>query len=309
MGQPLTWSGWQALPEAGPWSPQGLRETLLGGQAFRWSEEPPGVFTGTWACHHAQLRLDTAGVLEFRSPVSPDETGEGRAPDPALQVALGDYLAVATDWPALTDALPWRSDAVLHAAIHAFPGLRILRQPFWETLLGFLCSSNKQILQIRQMCEALARNFGNLLHPATGVYALPRPEQLAELELEALLACGLGYRAKYIRKSARILARDPAAWENSDARPPYPEAHARLVRLPGVGPKVADCVLLFGAGYLEAFPMDTWVHQILDEVYHLQEFNPRQKRHFAVTHFGPHAGLAQQFLFSHARHRKNRRLQ
>lgn len=305
MGQSLIWTPWHGLPEAGRWNPDGLRETLLGGQAFRWNEMADGRFSGIFNRHLVECRLASPGdgdngSLEWRALTVPG------APDPTADIS--SYFGADIDWSARMDRLPWRSDPELASAIRAFPGLRILQQPFWETLLAFLCSSNKQILQIRQMCEALARSFGTPLHGEAEIYSLPRPEQLANQPLEALLGCGLGYRGKYILATARLLAESPGL-ETRLREMPYEEARAMLQQFPGVGPKVADCVCLFGLGQVEAFPMDTWVIQILDELYGLGDFTPRQKRHVARLHFGPDAGLAQQYLFSWIRRSRGRRLQ
>ena len=110
-------------------------------------------------------------------------------------------------------------------------------------------------------------------------------------------ACLLGFRAKYISKTAKFLAHHPG-WLEETEHLPYAAAKARLVELPGVGEKVADCVLLFGAGRLESFPVDTWMLKSLARRYALDGWKPAQVAHFGRTHFGQLAGLAQQYLFS-----------
>ena len=113
----------------------------------------------------------------------------------------------------------------------------------------------------------------------------------------ALRACALGFRAGYVHRTARFLAARPGWLEATEAAP-YPEAKARLLELPGVGEKVADCVLLFGAGRLEAFPVDVWIIKAMTRHYGLTGWKPAQVAHFGRTHFGPLAGLAQQYLFA-----------
>ena len=223
--------------------------------------------------------------------------------------ALPGYLALDRDWDALTDALPWRSDSHLAQCIAAFPGLRLLRQPFGETLLGFLCSATKQIVQIKQMCALLAERHGsalvdpvdpNALAERAGVnpfHQLPTWAQLATIPEADLRSCLLGFRARYIHATARHIAQRPG-WLEETEHLPYAAAKARLLELPGVGEKVADCVLLFGAGRLEAFPVDTWVLKSLERRYGLIGWKPAQVAHFGRTHFGPLAGLAQQYLFA-----------
>ncbi len=311
MSKPA-WSAWQPLPG---WQPSAatLAETLDGGQAFRWaSVSTPTPFadgetgahrlwTGTWSGHVAQLRLNGA-ALEWRAPT---------LLKPGPSTGLSRYLALDTDWPALTDSLPWRSDAHLAQCLAAFPGLRILRQPFGETLLGFLCSATKQIVQIKQMIALLAERHGAVIcgagspNPASEAFGdaalhyrqLPTWAELAAIPEKELHGCLLGFRAKYIHASAKYIAARPGWLEETELLP-YAAAKARLLELPGVGEKVADCVLLFGAGRLEAFPVDTWVLKSLARRYGLENWKPAQVAHFGRTHFGPLAGLAQQYLFA-----------
>jgi N-glycosylase/DNA lyase len=274
------WSDWRPLTGWHP-SPAVLAETLDGGQAFRWAQTD-SVWTGTWSDHVVQLRAGKAGL-------------EWRGTGPAAEHALRRYLACDTDWAQLTDALPWRSDAHLARCLAAFPGLRLLRQPFGEALLGFLCSATKQIVQIKQMCALLARRHGRELTPEH--HRLPTWPELAALSEKDLRSCLLGFRARYIHETARFLARQPGWLAETEALP-YATAKARLLELPGVGEKVADCVLLFGAGRFEAFPVDTWVLKSLARRYGLAGWKPAQVAHFGRTHFGPFAGLAQQYLFA-----------
>lgn len=281
MSKPA-WSDWQPL--ALRLTPDVLAETLDGGQSFRW-RQGDGLWTGTWSGCVVQLRLHD-GSVEWRSPATL------RA---AVASALPRYLGLDRDWAALTDSLPWRSDAHLAQCLAALPGLRILRQPFGETLLGFLCSATKQIVQIKQMCALLAERHGAPVAP--GHHRLPTWSELALIPEKDLRRCLLGFRAKYIHGNARFIAARPG-WLEETEHLPYAAAKARLLELPGVGEKVADCVLLFGAGKLEAFPVDTWVLKSLARRYGLTGWKPAPVAHFGRTHFGPLAGLAQQYLFA-----------
>ena len=302
-----TWSRWQPLPGDWPPKPSVLAETLDGGQAFRWQRDQEENWTGVWSDCVAQLRLSD-GRLEWRAP---------EAIQQRVARSLPHYLGLDTDWPACTDALPWRSDAHLARCLGAFPNLRILRQPFGETLLGFLCSATKQIVQIKQMVALLADRHGTPvldfgragpLGPPSGEAGtaqrsvptfnqLPTWAELAAIPEEKLRACLLGFRARYIHETAQFIAQHPG-WLDETERLPYAAAKARLIELPGVGEKVADCVLLFGAGKLEAFPVDTWILQALAKRYPLDGWKPAQVAQFGRAHFGPLAGYAQQYLFS-----------
>jgi N-glycosylase/DNA lyase len=333
-------SDWQPLPLAGPVpSDAVLAEILDGGQAFRWNRvegragsptrpgstaDPSAVFRGQWSDCLAEVRLQ-AGRLEWRTP-TPLASRVGSA--------IGPYFAAAHDFGALADSLPWRSDAHLAASLRAFPGLRLLRQPFGETLLGFLCSATKQIVQIKQMLALLAARHGaahrtrdtgqrtpgpkmpgDKTDPGSAdvsghvcpvsCRSLPTWDALAAIPERDLRQCLLGFRAKFIHETAIFLAAHPG-WLEDTERLPYGAAKERLCSLPGVGEKIADCVLLFGAGRLEAFPVDVWILRTMTERYGLHGWKPAHVAHFGRTHFGPLAGLAQQYLFAHERQASTR---
>jgi N-glycosylase/DNA lyase len=274
------WSPWQRLPLAPAISSAVLAELLDGGQSFRWQRHAHGLWEGAWWTHRVRVR--EAGQIEWSAPA-------GRAADAAP--AILDYFGAGTDWRETADQLPWRSDLHLARAMSAYPGLRILRQPFGETLLCFLCSAAKQIVQIKQIAAALAEPHGRL----------PTWPELHCLTEANLRACKLGFRAQYVRQTAAFLAERPG-WLEETAALPYAEAKDRLRHLPGVGEKVADCVLLFGAGRLEAFPVDVWIIGAMARRYGLKGWKPAQIAQFGRSHFGAGAGLAQQFLFAWERH-------
>ncbi|MBI3910887.1 MAG: 8-oxoguanine DNA glycosylase, partial [Armatimonadetes bacterium] len=203
-------------------------------------------------------------------------------------------------------------------AIAALPGLRILRQDPWDCLLSYLCSPWNNIPKIELSTERIARRWGTVreFERAEGhveVACLPSPETLAQVAPEELRACALGYRCPYLSATAVRVARgeiSPMALR----RAPYEEALAVLLRLPGVGRKVADCVLLFSLDKYEAFPVDVWVRRILHERYGteltawLPDLAARRERplspmehralvRFAWQRWGALAGYAQEYLF------------
>ena len=294
----LPFTPWRPLPGA-PITPAVLAETLDGGQAFRWHRESDGIWLGIFDRHVVRLSLSPTGELLWSAPKSLAA---------ATPTALARYLDLNRDPRALADTLPWRSDAHLAQCIAAFPGLRILRQSFGETLLGFLCSATKQIVQIKQMIALLAQRHGAPLLPSlnsqrstlNSVHRLPTWPELARIPEHDLRACLLGFRARYISETAQFLAAHPGWLEETESLP-YTAAKERLCSLPGVGEKVADCVLLFGAGKLEAFPVDTWIIKTMSDRYGLHGWKPSQIAHFGRVHFGPLAGLAQQYLFAYER--------
>lgn len=282
----IVWSGWQPLALPEPLSPAVLAEIVDGGQTFRWSRAPDGAWQGAWSDSVVRLKPSESGGLLWSSP-------ENLAGVVASQ--LPPYLAASVDFARLADDLPWRSDPHLARCLEAFRGLRLLRQPLGETLLGFLCSATKQIVQIKQIVALLAQRHGREI--AAGIHRLPTWTELATVSEEQLRACLLGFRARYVQQTARFLSERPG-WLDQIEQLPYVEAKERLRELPGVGEKVADCVLLFGAGRLEAFPVDVWIIKAMENRYGLEGWTPQQIARFGRVHFGPFAGLAQQYLFA-----------
>ncbi|OAM87985.1 DNA-binding protein [Termitidicoccus mucosus] len=305
----IVWTSWRSVPGMPAISAGTLAELLDGGQAFRWHRRPDGTWLGVWADCVARLSLGPEPMPQKNA--GSRDAGDGiprtlrwsapRALSRRVERALPAYLACDADFGALADALPWRSDAHLARSLAAFPGLRILRQPFGETLLGFICSATKQIVQIKQMLALLAVRHGAEIAP--GIHRLPTWAELALVSEDQLRGCLLGFRARHIHRAAAFLAARPG-WLDETARLPYPTAKERLCALPGVGEKIADCALLFGAARLEAFPVDVWVLRALQNRYALDGWSPAQIARFGRAHFGPHAGLAQQFLFAFERRAK-----
>jgi N-glycosylase/DNA lyase len=302
MSSSLVWSDWQPLAQ-GDWgepatrpadgsTPPTLRaaavlaEVLDGGQAFRWVHTQDGLWQGVWSDCVARLKPVDGGGLAWSAPQSLAGVVAQKLPA---------YLGSEVNFTRLADGLPWRSDAHLARCLEAFRGLRLLRQPLGETLLAFLCSSTKQIVQIRQMVELLARRHGREIAP--GFHRLPTWTELAAVSEEDLRGCLLGFRARYVRQTAQFLAERPD-WLDQVEKLPYGDAKRQLRELSGVGEKVADCVLLFGAGRYQAFPVDVWIIKALEARYGLEGWAPQQIALFGRTHFGPNAGLAQQYLFA-----------
>jgi N-glycosylase/DNA lyase len=214
---------------------------------------------------------------------------------PFSERKLRDYLWLDTSFADATDSLPWRSDPVLDRCMRKLPGLRILRQPMDEVLFVFLLSSVKSIPQIKEMKELVAQKYGEPL--GLDLRSFPGWARLAEIPEAELRGLKMGYRAKYVHGVAKRISKTPSLLRDV-VEQPYEEAKAKLLSFPGVGPKVADCCLLFGASRTNAFPIDTWISKTLEIRYGLGGWSNNQQAHFALKHYGKHAGLAQQFLFS-----------
>jgi N-glycosylase/DNA lyase len=266
-----------------------LAATLTSGQAFRWQSRD-GWWEGIIGARWVRLHSGTDSlVAEVAEPVADWRW-------------LADYLQVELDLSCVYVTFP--DDEPMRAAVAACRGLRLLRQDPWECLASFICSSTKQIVQIQQIVASLCQRFGEPVLVRSGrepAFTFPPPERIAAASESELRACKMGFRAPNLRVAARMAARGEVSLARVAALPVV-EARAELMRLPGVGPKIADCVLLFAYGFPDAFPMDVWVMKALRRLYF-----PRRRvlvkrlQKFASTHFGPHAGYAQQYLFHYAR--------
>ena len=265
-----------------------LAMTLNSGQVFHWEKIGDGFYG---------MIGDRAVYVEQRGDILKVRFGETRA----LPKIVVRYFAL--DHPLEEICASFPRDPVMDAARDFCRGLRIIRQPQWECLATFICSSMKQVAHIRQISLALRKRFGEQRRIDDHlVYTFASPLGLAQASEKELRDCKLGYRAKNLRKTARLVSSGQAdleAWSAlTDA-----ELRKQLCALPGVGPKIANCVMLFAYERLRAFPIDVWIERVLRQHY----FSGRKKmtaqrlREFAETYFGEHGGYAQQYLFHHAR--------
>lgn len=266
-----------------------LAATLASGQAFRWKLHD-GAWEGVIAQHWVSLRSRNNGIAA--------ET----ANSPADWRWLSDYLQTSLDLNSVLLTFP--DDEPMRASVTACRGLRLLRQDPWECLASFILSSTKQIVQIQQIVGLLCERFGSpVVTPAghAAACAFPSAERLATATEAELRACKMGFRAPNLLAAARKVAA-----RELDLRALHcctvEEARAQLTELPGVGPKIANCVLLFAYGFQQAFPVDVWVLKALHQLYFPKRRpSPPRLQRFIATHFGPNAGYAQQYLFHYMR--------
>lgn len=261
-----------------------LAKTLDSGQVFHWEPQGDG-FVGTIG--------DRAVYVEQRA--------DQLLVSPALGQIVHRYFALDHSLGEICHAFP--EDAALAQATEFCRGLRIIRQPIWECLATFITSSMKQVAHIRQMSRALRERFGERrVICGADVYAFPNADRLARATEAQLRACALGYRAKNLLLTARAVASGEADLESWHSLPDE-ELRARLCELPGVGTKVANCVMLFAYERLRAFPIDVWIERVLREKYfpRKRKVTTRRLREFCDSYFGEHGGYAQQYLFHHAR--------
>lgn len=264
--------------------PYHLIRTLSCGQAFRWRVDggaAAGIFAGR------RIRLEQRG-----NAITVEGLDGGGA-----SKTLAHYLGA--DQPLRSIERELSRDRVLARLLPQTSGIAILRQDPWECLASFIVSAFNNIPKIEMTIARLSERFGESL-PGGG-HAFPHPAALANAPEWSLRDCILGYRAPYLRAVARLI--DSGAFH---LRAPfalsYEAAKRMLLELPGVGQKVADCVLLFAYGKGEAFPVDVWVKRAVERWYlRGEEKSEREVRAFARRRFGDLAGYAQQHLFHYGR--------
>jgi N-glycosylase/DNA lyase len=267
-----------------------LAKTLECGQVFHWTRCEAG-FAGTIG--------ETASYLE-------QVDGDLLVPR-GHEAIVQRYLAL--DHPIDVIEASFPEDATIRAATRFSRGIRIIRQPIWECLATFLTSAMKQVSHIRSISLAVRERFGQEVRLGSlELYAFPAPETIAACNLNDLLECRLGFRARNVLATARMVAAKEIRLEELFCLPTA-EARQILCRCPGVGDKIANCVLLFALERLDAVPIDVWISRALQQTYFSENQNVRASRLSEFcSYFGPYAGYAQQYLFHHWRmtYRKTR---
>lgn len=248
------------------------------GQAFRFVAEDDG-YTGV-----AMGRVLHV-AMEGHTLVLTDTTCE------EAQRLWLPYFDLERDYAAIQ--AHFAKDPVMERAIQDGQGIRLLRQPAWEMVVTFLFSQRNNIPRIRSLVEGLCKVCGTpLTYRGREYFDFPTPQQVAQAGLEALAPVRAGYRAPYVYEAACRVASGEFSLEDVNQLPTV-DARKKLMELKGVGVKVADCILLFGYGRLDAFPVDVWMDRAIRVLYQGQTFCPEQ--------FAPYPGIAQQYLFYHAR--------
>jgi N-glycosylase/DNA lyase len=272
-----------------------LEKTLNSGQVFHW-EKAGGGFVGTIGDVAAHVEQDD-DILKVRFGGTPKPTRETRV----LPRMIAHYFAL--DHPLQQICASFPNDPTINAARDFCRGLRIIRQPKWECLATFICSSMKQVAHIRQISLALRNRFGEGRKIVSRVvHTFPSPQRIARASESQLRECKLGYRAKNLRATAQLVSSGECDLE-SWSRFPDGDLRNNLCELPGVGAKIANCVMLFAYERLRAFPIDVWIERVLRQHYfpRRKKMTAQQLREFSETYFGDHGGYAQQYLFHHAR--------
>jgi len=207
-------------------------------------------------------------------------------------------------------------DEIVKKSVKQYVGLRIFKQDPFQCMISFIISSNSNIQKIKSSLEKISKKFGTKVKIQNKEFFLfPKPEKLANASIEEIKKCGVGYRASFIKQASKMIVLKKINFKYLE-KCDYQEAKKKICVIPGIGNKVADCILLFSLNKLEAFPLDTWMIKILEK-YYSNQFNIETKtiteKQYQILHekivnyFGPYCGYAQQFLFKMERENYNKK--
>jgi N-glycosylase/DNA lyase len=266
-----------------------LATTLECGQVFGWTTRGD-TYLGLIGGRAVSLR-QAGGCLETVT--------EGRMSS-ARRAEIERYLGLDDDLGAIRRSIA--VDPFMKGVLARVHGLRLLKQEPWPCLCSYLLSSSNRVERIDKSVKEIARRWGKR-HVLGGqdVYELPAPSRLGRCGTEGMRSCGAGFRAPYLVRAAERVASGDLDLKRV-ARLPYEDAKQELIRLDGVGEKIADCVLLFAFQRHEAFPVDVWIKKAVERIYFdSQTVSAKEIRRFAAEHFGPYAGYAQEYIYYYAR--------
>jgi N-glycosylase/DNA lyase len=264
-----------------------LERSCLCGQAFRWVRENRGFF----------------GVVRGMG-VYAEQNEDSLILEPCAEERLPmwlDYFDLERDYSEVEKV--FECDDRLRSCLEGTRGIRVFRQEPFETLISFIVSANNNIRRISSSIEAVCRLCGEPVQSLERLFfKFPTPKALSAISVRQLQECGTGYRAPYIKETAEAVENgfDLTALKNMEMS----AARKELLKLKGVGPKVADCVLLFSLGFTEAFPMDVWMNRAVRHLFFDGRSPSPEDIQSVIKQMGPLAGIAQQYIFCYARDNK-----
>ncbi len=259
------------------------------GQCFRWNKQEDGSYVGV--IKDAVIKVEqNNNKIVF--------SGES---DKDFESTINYYFDLNTNYSEYKDKLS-QIDQYLFESIKFGEGIRILRQDLWECIISFIISANNNIPRIKKIIERMSIAYGEKIEfNGTEYYKFPTPEALSKASVQDLRSLGLGFRDKRIYNTTKMILEkkvDLTQMENLENTSLMRE---ELLKLDGVGPKVADCILLFGLKRLDVFPIDVWVRRVMNDLYIHNEdeekVNKKELQKLAEEKFGDLSGLAQQYLF------------
>ena len=283
-----------------------LTTTLESGQSYLWRRADGRMYEGATGGSPWYYTVLPATETETNEPEvirvrQTDGRLEWESSTPNAYERLVELLRLDDDLDAIVDATP--DDSLIAQAYEAHRGLRLVRDPSFGSLVSFICSAQMRVARIHGMQTALAEAYGDTVgFDGSDYAAFPTPSQLAAASESELRDLSLGYRAPYVERTAEMVATGEAHPDEAVGLE-YEAARESLTRFVGVGEKVADCVLLFSLGYLEAVPLDTWIRTAIEEHYPdcEQGSYAETSRAIRAQFGGQYAGYAQTYVFHHLR--------
>lgn len=262
------------------------------GQCFRWKKEEDDSYTGIAFGRVLNVKSDyEKGIVVLKNTTLKD-----------FEEIWYNYFDLSRDYGKIKTILS--EDDILKGAIEYGRGIRILNQEPWELVISFIISANNNIPRISKSIDILSEMFGEpIAYNGKTYYSFPDIQALAEAELEQIDICKAGFRCKYIYQSARMIGKGELHL-GAVAKLDTEAAKKELMKLPGVGPKVADCIMLFSMQKHDAYPVDVWVKRVTEHFYLHRDVPMKQIQEFAGEKFGSLSGFAQQYLFYFAREQK-----
>lgn len=269
-----------------------LKHIFECGQCFRWIKEDEQTYTGVAFGKIVKVKQSQQDIIFYNTNI--DEFNE----------IWSEYFDLNRDYGEIKESLAKIDDDLKNAILFG-DGIRILNQDVFEMIITFIISANNRIPMIMRAVEGLSRRYGEHIGTFEGkdYYSFPTVERLAKAEVEDLRVSGVGFRDKYISQAARYIDENRDLLESLKAMD-YKDAIKELQKLPGVGPKVADCISLFSLKKSMAFPVDTWVKKVMEYFYLPTDSTFKIIKEYADNTYGDYAGFAQQYLFYYARENK-----
>ena len=257
------------------------------GQCFRWKKQSDGSYIGV-------IKQGVIKISKDKDCAQISAEVLGNAED-----ICKEYFDLGTDYKNIQTML-CKDDENMKKAVEYGQGIRILNQDMWEMLISFIISAANNIPRISKTIENLSKNYGKKIEfNGEAFYLFPTPEELAKATIEDLRRLNLGFRDKYVFEATQRVLKGETDL-NKIEKMPLSEAKKELMKIPGVGAKVADCILLFSMKKKQAFPVDTWIKKVMNELY-IDSTNITKINEYATKKFGMYAGIAQQYLFYYKR--------
>lgn len=267
-----------------------LRDIFECGQCFRWNKQEDGSYTGVFKNNVLNVKKNKDEII-FEGICEND-----------IQQTVKNYFDLNRNYKKIKEQLS-KIDQNMKMSIEYGNGIRILNQDLWETIISFIISANNNIPRIKGIIERLSEKYGDeIKYKGNKYYTFPTPEQLKNVTVEEYRKLGLGFRDIRLYETTKMILNKQVDIENMKNNPNTIEVREELLKLSGVGPKVADCILLFSdLKRFEVFPIDVWVRRVMNDLYIKNEdetkVNKKQIEKIANEKFGDLAGLAQQYLF------------